>query len=141
MQSPGEGDLMKFFGAAAPQYRRFAPVKGGSGVPTPARLTRGTNEPKGEIWATGRILLSKNRGFSRPQFSLLHSNPQKDKSANLSNYLPTISFNTFPKLYQKLTILPSLIVIDTCSSLSQVTIYRRLATRLLKQQILLPEFT
>ena len=57
MQSPGEGEVMKFFGAAAPHYRRFAPVRGGSGVATPARLTRGTNEPKGEIWATGRYLL------------------------------------------------------------------------------------
>ena len=26
MQSPGEDELMKFFGAAAPYYRRFAPV-------------------------------------------------------------------------------------------------------------------
>ena len=68
MQSPGEGDLMKFFGAAAPQYRRFVPVKGGSGVPTPARLTRGTNEPKGEIWATGRILLLLNRQFGSNKF-------------------------------------------------------------------------
>ena len=34
MQSPDEDELMKFFGAAAPQYRRFAPVKGGSGVQT-----------------------------------------------------------------------------------------------------------
>ena len=32
---------------------------GGTGrkVPTPARLTKGTNEPTGEIWATGRFLL------------------------------------------------------------------------------------
>ena len=58
MQSPGEDELMKFFGAATPHYRRSAPVRGGSGVATPARLTRGTNEPKGEIWATGRILLA-----------------------------------------------------------------------------------
>ena len=56
MQSPGDDELMNFFGAAAPHYRRSAPVRGGSGVATPASLTRGTNEPKGEIWATGRIL-------------------------------------------------------------------------------------
>ena len=29
-------------------------------MPTPARLTKGTNEPKGEIEATGRFLLSHN---------------------------------------------------------------------------------
>ena len=57
MQSPGEGDLMKFSGAAAPQYRRFAPVKGGSGVPTPASSGPGGQMSKGEIWATGRYLL------------------------------------------------------------------------------------
>jgi len=50
MQSPGEGRLMKFFGAAEPQHRRSAPVKGGSGMPiTPARLTRGANEPESKI--------------------------------------------------------------------------------------------
>ena len=50
-------------GLSSSNKGRFAPVKGGSGVPTPARLTRGTNEPTGEIWATGRILLSKTDGF------------------------------------------------------------------------------
>ena len=49
--------LMKFCGASAPGPVRKHRLKGGSGVPTPARLTRGANEPKGEIWATGRILL------------------------------------------------------------------------------------
>jgi len=60
MQSLGEGRLMKFCGAAAPQHRRFAPVIGGFGVATPTRLTWGANEPEGEIWATGRILLNNS---------------------------------------------------------------------------------
>jgi len=49
--------MMNFFGAATPQHRRSAPVIGGFGVATPTRLTSGANEPEGEIWATGRILL------------------------------------------------------------------------------------
>jgi len=57
MQSPGKGRMMKFSGVAAPQHWRSASVKGGFGVATPTRLTRGANEPEGEIWATGRILL------------------------------------------------------------------------------------
>ena len=47
-------------GAAAPQHRREAPVKGGFGVATPTSIRphfRGTNE-RSEIWATGRYLLS-----------------------------------------------------------------------------------
>ncbi len=56
MQSPGEGRMTKFSGVAAPQHRRSAPAKGGFGMATPPRLTRGANEPEGEIWATGRIL-------------------------------------------------------------------------------------
>ena len=61
MQSSGEGGRMKFFGTASPQYRRSAPVKGGSGVPTPASSGPGGQMSKGEIWATGRILLSDKR--------------------------------------------------------------------------------
>ncbi len=56
MQSPGEGRMTKFSGVAAPQHRRSAPVKGVFGVATPTGLTRGANEPEGEIWAASRIL-------------------------------------------------------------------------------------
>ena len=45
-------------GLCSPNKGRFASVQGGSGVPTPTRLTMGTNEPTGKIWATGRILRS-----------------------------------------------------------------------------------
>ena len=57
MQSPGEDELMKFYGAVAPHYRRSATVSRVWGRHSPTRLTKGTNGPKGEIWATGRILL------------------------------------------------------------------------------------
>ena len=49
---------MKFCGAAALQHRRFASVKGGFGVAAPTRLTKGAKRKEGELWATGRILLS-----------------------------------------------------------------------------------
>jgi len=63
MQSPGEGRLMKFCGAAAPRHRRSAPVKGGSGGPNPSKIDQGANEPEGEIWATGRILPRQTPAF------------------------------------------------------------------------------
>ena len=56
--------LIDFCGAAAPQHRREAPVKGGSGVPTPARFDQGEQMSGSEIWATGRILLSLSLSLS-----------------------------------------------------------------------------
>jgi len=38
MQSPGEGSLMKCCGAAAPQHRHSAPVKGGLEVGNPNKI-------------------------------------------------------------------------------------------------------
>ena len=48
-------------GLCSPNKGRFAPVKGGSGVPPPASSGPGGQMSKGEIWATGRILLSDKR--------------------------------------------------------------------------------
>ena len=58
--------LTDFCGAAAPQHRREAPVKGGFGVATPTSSRPGEQMSGSEIWATGRYLLSTTNAFPMP---------------------------------------------------------------------------